>query len=615
MVLRVGGMASGMDTESIIKDLMKAERIPLDKLKQKKQTLEWQRDQYREMNLLLNDFKNLTSSTGMKKTQNYRSSGVTTSNESLVTATSSTAASQGSYNISSVSKLASAETWVTGKLNETTGETLDATKALSDVTNNSFAKDFVWTSGKVESKTLSSVTGGNTVSLGVTAGSVQAADAVKMSVKVNGVDYNVIAAGDSFDASKNQAKIDADGNITFSNSIAAGSTVKVDYISVAQNGEQYADFSITAQTSKGEIEENFLISSTDTLNQVVSKVNGSNAGVSMFFDTATNKVSLMQKETGDFTKDSNGDYTLNTASNLSISGVFAADVLKLDNTATVSKGSDAEFVINGLATTRKSNTFDMNGVSITLKGTFDSTKAVSLSVSKDTDKVYNNIKDFIDKYNTLIAAISTKTSEERYRSYTPLTDEQREQLSDKQQEQWEEKAKSGLLRRDTTLTGVLSAMRSNFSQVVTNSSTNASYNQLAEIGITTSSNYLEGGKLEIDETKLKKALAENPEAVEALFIGGSGSTSVSEQGIIHRLYNTVDKAMDQLKDRAGSAGYTNQKFAIGRQLTSVDNSITRFGDRLTQVEDRYWKQFTAMEKAMQNANSQSAYLMQQFSSY
>ncbi|MCM3787399.1 flagellar filament capping protein FliD [Domibacillus indicus] len=614
MVLRVGGMASGMDTESIIKDLMKAERIPLDKLKQKKQTLEWQRDQYREMNLLLNDFKNLTSSTGMKKTQNYRASAVTTSNESLVTATSSTAASQGSYNISSVTKLASAETWVTAKLNETAGETLDATKALSDAANNSFAKDFAWTSGKVESKTLSGVTGGNTVSLGVAAGSVQSADAVKMSVKVNGVDYNVIAPGDSFDASKNQAKIDADGNITFSNSIAAGSTVKVDYISVAQNGEQYADFSITAQTSKGEVEENFLISSTDTLNQVVSKVNGSNAGVSMFFDMATNKISLMQKETGDFTKDNNGDYTLNTASNLSISGVFATDILKLDNTAAVSKGSDAEFVINGLATTRKSNTFDMNGVSITLKGTFDSTQAISLSVSKDTDTVYNNIKDFVDKYNTLIAAISKKTSEERYRDYTPLTDEQREQLSDKQQEQWEEKAKSGLLRRDTTLTGVLSTMRSNFSQAVTNSSTNASYNQLAEIGITTSSNYLEGGKLEIDETKLKKALAENPEAVEALFIGGSGSTSVSEQGIIHRLYNTVDKAMDQLKDRAGSAGYTNQKFAIGRQLTSVDNSITRFEDRLTQVEDRYWKQFTAMEKAMQNANSQSAYLMQQFSS-
>ncbi|WP_046178164.1 flagellar filament capping protein FliD [Domibacillus tundrae] len=616
MALRIGGMASGMDTESIVKDLMKAERMPLDKLKQKKQTLEWQRDQYREMNILLQDFRNLTSSTGMKKTQNYRASAVTTSNEALVTATASTAASQGSYNISSVTKLATAETWVTVKLNGGTS-TLDASKALNDATNNSFSSGFAWVPGKVESKTLSNVAGGNSVSLGVTAGSIQAADAVKMSVKVNGVDYNVVAAGATFDTSKNQAKIDAGGNITFSNSIGAGSTVKVDYISVAQNNEKYADFSITAQSSKGEIEENILISSTDTLNQVVSKVNDSNAGVSMFFDTATNKISLMQKETGDFTKDANGDYKLNTAANLSIAGDFAKNILKLDSAdttkTTISKGSDAELVINGLATTRKSNTFDMNGVSITLKGTFDSTKAVSLSVSKDTDAVYNNIKDFVEKYNTLIAAISTKTSEERYRSYTPLTDDQREQLSDKQQEQWEEKAKSGLLRRDTALTGVLSAMRSNFSQPVTNSNTNANYNQLAEIGITTSKNYLEGGKLEIDETKLKKALAENPDAVEALFIGGSGSTAVGEQGIIHRLYDTAGKTMDQLKERAGSMGATNQKFAIGRQLSGIDSSIIRFENRLTQVEDRYWKQFTAMEKAMQNANSQSSYLMQQFS--
>ncbi|MET1032016.1 flagellar cap protein FliD N-terminal domain-containing protein, partial [Domibacillus tundrae] len=69
MVLRVGGLASGMDIESIVKNVMTAERMPLDKLKQKKQTLEWQRDQYREMNILLQDFLNLTSSTGMKKTQ------------------------------------------------------------------------------------------------------------------------------------------------------------------------------------------------------------------------------------------------------------------------------------------------------------------------------------------------------------------------------------------------------------------------------------------------------------------------------------------------------------------------------------------------------------------
>ena len=79
--------------------------------------------------------------------------------------------------------------------------------------------------------------------------------------------------------------------------------------------------------------------------------------------------------------------------------------------------------------------------------------------NNDSSKVFENVKNFITKYNELIDKIQTKTSEERYRNYTPLTDAQREQLSDKQQEQWEEKAKSGLLRNDSILTNLLTKMR------------------------------------------------------------------------------------------------------------------------------------------------------------
>ncbi|WP_052712146.1 flagellar filament capping protein FliD [Domibacillus indicus] len=610
MVLRVGGMASGMDTESIIKDLMKAERMPLDKLKQKKQTLEWQRDQYREMNILLQDFRSLVSSTGMKRTQNYRASAAASSNEGLVTATASTAATPGSYNISNVT-LAKAETWVTASLKA--GGGLDASKSFTD-SSNAFDGAFWDTvdnvnvkNGKVGSVTLKG--NGSTTGLNVGATDIKIDAAADMSVKVNGVTYKVVSEAPAED---DQVQITSTGDLIFKTPVAADASIKVDYITNSST-EKYTNFSINTFSSTGENIENFLVSSTDSLNSVISKVNVSKAGVTLFYDSVTGKMSMTQKETGSHNPSGGG--------NISVTGLFATSVLKLDVTNAdpadpdkpkLIQGTDASVTINGLTTTRKSNTFEMNGVTFTLKKE-STTETASLNVTKDTDQVYNNIKDFVEKYNTLIAAISKKTSEERYRSYTPLTDDQREQLSDKQQEQWEEKAKSGLLRRDTVLSGVLTSMRSNFSQAVINSSTNAAYNQLAEIGITTSKNYLEGGKLEIDETKLKKALAENPEAVEALFIGGGDSTSVSEQGIIHRLYDTVGKTMDQLKERAGSAGYTNQKFAIGRQLTDIDSSISRFEDRLLQVEDRYWKQFTAMEKAMQQANSQSAYLMQQFS--
>ncbi|OES46186.1 hypothetical protein BA724_16070 [Domibacillus iocasae] len=606
-MLRVGGMASGMDTESIVKDLMKAERMPLDKLKQKKQTLEWQRDQYREMNILLQDFRNLTSISGMLHTKNYRASAVTSSNESVVSATVSTAASQGSFSITSISSLAKAENWVSAAV---TADTTQTFKAQGLTTG--------WKEGVAASQTITMPSTGSaklTLGSGETIANTTGEQWEDMTVTVNGTAYTVVDP-DGTAPTDGQVKINpSDGTLTFGGTApAANASIKVNFVKTATAaGEKYTSFQIETKGSGATAaKETILVNDSENINQVINKVNSSSAGVSMLYDSFTKKISMMQKETGNF--NSGGR-------NITITGDFATiNILKLSTgDATATEGANAKFTINGLDTERPSNTFEMNGVTFTLKSTLnsgtasDAGAAVSVSVSKDTDTVYNNIKDFVEKYNTLIAAISAKTNEARYRSYTPLTDDQREQLSDKQQEQWEEKAKSGLLRRDTALTGVLSAMRSNFSQSVTNSNTNADYNQLAEIGITTTKNYREGGKLEIDETKLKKALAENPEAVEALFTGGSSKSPVSEQGIIHRLNATAKKTMDVLQERAGTTSSTNQKFAIGRQLSDVDDSITRFEDRLLQVEDRYWKQFTAMEKAMQNANSQSAYLMQQFS--
>ncbi|MCI2252980.1 flagellar filament capping protein FliD [Domibacillus sp. PGB-M46] len=696
MVLRVGGMASGMDTESIIKDLMKAERIPLDKLKQKKQTLEWQRDDYRAMNTLLLDFR--TELTQMKLTSKYRSSSVTTSNESRVTATAATSAAQASYSISEVEQLASAAYRVGSSVSSSPSTPVvkvDASKTLESQKASSL-NSLTWQQGAVGSQSITS-TGGNSVDFKLNAGEAIKEDSLvtpaeekfskTMFVSVDGKKFKVVT--DAPTAGQNEVQYDpTSGKLNFaSGELAANATVKVDYVTnkrvqqttltaavstfqldrkeinqadfklkvgvdtfsiesattnekgervaqlssgkgtvnlttglvtfsgtpipkdtviTAEFNQNYSDLSIKSYTSKGEVTENFFIQSSDSLNQVISRVNNSNAGVSLVYDSFSDKMSITRKETGNY----NG---LETDKEMQISGGFDSGVLHLSNAAEAG-GENAKFTINGLKTERQSNTFEMSGVSITLKTEFTTADGpVNLSVSKDSNAIYDNIKGFIDKYNTLIVAISKKTSEERYRTYTPLTDDQREQLSDKQQEQWEEKAKSGLLRRDPLLTGVLNSMRSNFSQPVSNSETSAMYQQLATIGITTTANYLEGGKLEINEAKLKEAINTNPNAVEALFRGGSDSSSVGEKGIIHRLYETVNGTMDKLKERAGNSFSTSQQFTLGRQLSTIDNSIDRFEDRLIQVEDRYWKQFTAMEKAMQQANSQSSYLMQQFS--
>jgi flagellar hook-associated protein 2 len=180
-------------------------------------------------------------------------------------------------------------------------------------------------------------------------------------------------------------------------------------------------------------------------------------------------------------------------------------------------------------------------------------------------------------------------------------------MDEKNIERWEEKAKSGTLRGDSILSGALNQMREDLYTAVSGIT---GITQLTQIGITTSDNYRDGGKLEIDPDKLKVALTENPNAVFEIF--SKKGTKSSENGLGVRLRETIETTMKNIEKRAGKEISVNHSFTLGRTLNNIENQIYRFEDRLMKVEDRYWRQFTAMEKAIQRANSQSMYLMQQF---
>jgi flagellar hook-associated protein 2 len=686
--MRIGGLASGMDIDSIVSDLMKAERIPLDKLKQEKQILEWKRDDYREINTLLLDFR--SELTQMKLSSNYKARTTTSTNEDLLTATANSSATQGSYNISNVTQLASAATLVNGGGISSDGTNkIDASSGLF-AQNSKFANSstttsppFPWREGAVENKSIT-VESDGTKELSL---SLDAIDKSALNVKVDGKTYKVVT--DNTSLADGEVYLDeANNRLEFGGTgLKKGSVVKAEFITqdkteskklsaatdewqlergslqslsafkindieytitddsannkfnivdpadatniigsinketgkVTFTSEQavdtkfeatytqnYTSFSLGAHTSKGETSETFIVKGNQSLNQVMDKVNKSNVGLSMMYDSFKDQVTLTRTETGDF--NTNG-----TGREITTSGDFINTLLKFGTTEGASEngGENARFTINGLENTeRTSNTFTMSGVTFTLKQTF-TTGSASISVNNDTNQVFENIKGFVEKYNELIDKIKDKTTEEYYRSYKPLTEQQKESLSEKQQEKWTEMARSGLLRRDPILNNVLSKMRMDFYQPVDNANVSPLFNQLTAIGIKTTSSYLEGGKLEINETELKKAIEEDPESIYNLFTG-EGSTE-SQKGIINRLYDTVNITKDKLEKKAGDAFSTNQQFAIGRDLDNVGDSIDRFEDRMKQVEDRYWRQFTAMEKAIQRANQQSAYLMQQFS--
>jgi flagellar hook-associated protein 2 len=209
----------------------------------------------------------------------------------------------------------------------------------------------------------------------------------------------------------------------------------------------------------------------------------------------------------------------------------------------------------------------------------------------------------------VIEKINGKLTEERFRNFPPLTDEQKEEMTEKQIELWEEKAKSGLLRGDAILTSGLNQMRLDLYSPVAGDALKG-FKQLTDIGISTTANYLDRGKLTIDENKLREKIQENPEAIYKLFM--SDGESYNDKGIARRLRDSLKGMMTKIKDKAGTSLSTNDQFTIGKNLKDLDNRINAFQDRLIQIESRYYRQFTAMEQAIQRANQQSAYLMQLF---
>ena len=181
-------------------------------------------------------------------------------------------------------------------------------------------------------------------------------------------------------------------------------------------------------------------------------------------------------------------------------------------------------------------------------------------------------------------------------------------MKEKEIELWEEKAMSGTLKNDPIISSMLSQMRT----ALMGSIGGDGEQTLKAIGITPSTNYMDNGKLVIDEAVLRAAIADDPDKVHQLFSKGADADVVGDQGFARRLRGIVQATESKITERAGKASSTNDNFTIGRSLIDMDKQITRFEDRLKMTEDRLWRQFTAMEVAIQKANAQSASLMNAF---
>ncbi|MEW9502251.1 flagellar filament capping protein FliD [Jeotgalibacillus marinus] len=678
--IRFSGIASGLDTEAIIQNLMRVERMPLDRIKQDKQVLQWKMDSYRAVNTQLSTFRSDSLLT-MRMESTFLSKTVTSSDSSKVTATALASVGNISYVLDKVSQLA---TSATNSSSEPIGTGIDLTKSL--YSQRDALEGITWKStscgnGDGVSETIEVTSATSTAQLKkLTSGGEIQFEGQEPTIVVtdkNGTETEYEVVTDLDELEEGAVYINpTTGEMTFGDELSEGSTIDASYdymqndtfrtdgtptdtlqlrqqgedsletltvrdYTVSEDGErtysnerefkrvddindleegkffvdddgkitfyeelpentevnaqysyQYAEANMTIHQEGGPVETTFKFDAGTSLEDVINEVNKSDSGVSMFFDEATGKISVTRTETGSFNEDGR---------EMEFGGFFS-EAFKLDS-LNEKGGTNAEFTINGLETTRTSNEFTIEGMDISLKSTFSD--PVTIQASNNTEDAFDAIVQFVNEYNALIAGLNGQLQEGVNRDYKPLTDEQRAEMTQEEIEKWEEEARSGILRNDQYLSSVVEGMRTDFYNAV---NSDGAFSQLAQIGITTTANYLDGGKLEINEEKLREALKDDPESVYELFT----SDDEAAPGIEKKLNDTVSATMELLTRHAGSGLGSNNDFTMGRNLDAIDKQISDWERRLQVTEDRHWAQFTGFEVAMQQQNDQLNYLLAQF---
>lgn len=371
--------------------------------------------------------------------------------------------------------------------------------------------------------------------------------------------------------------------------------------------EKLKDFSINGVAISG-------LTKDTTVNQLMAMINENDEiGVKASYIAGTNQFSLTATETGSGRK-------------IELGGM-AENIFGSTNADNNRDGQDAQILVsygNGVETTVTSstNSFDLEGLTVTVSGTFgfnsdgtvDRSQSVTFSAAADADAVTERVKKFVEDYNALVKEINSQITTKPDSSYAPLTDAQKEEMDDKSIENWEKKAKQGLLFGDTTLRDLSSSIQGVLTDLM---GSGVSYDDLEKIGITISDDYTDGGTLSFDETKFKAAMTSDPDLVSNIFTGGGevkkGLISIVEDTLTpyatrwsYKNGGSYGSLIEEAGSEKISLSLTNNQ--IYTQLQEMQDAIDRLNDQLKTEQDRYISQFTQMETLISQMNSQSGYL-------
>ena len=363
---------------------------------------------------------------------------------------------------------------------------------------------------------------------------------------------------------------------------------------------------------------------TADFSTLADKIDGQ-AGLTATYDSTTGKFSL---------KNNAGDVILTGGDNLGSAlvskiGIAETEASKQGKEAAGQlhtwAGTNASVTIDGKTYDNDTNKLTVAGVTYNFLDVTKGAKA-TVSVSQDTDKIVDYVKSFVDDYNKLLDSLNEKLAEKKYSDYKPLSKRQEDEMTEKQIEKWNEKAKSGLLYHNSTIRDLVSAMREAIYTKV--DAVDSEYNSLSAIGITSTNTK---GHLTLDTDKLKKALAADPDCVYQLFASDqdssyiAGSTNKNKitnsqkredyanTGVANRLYNVMTNYMDKISDIAGTSKETDDQSYLGKLITGMKTRMSTFKTQMTAYENKLFKRYDAMEVALSRISMQLSYITNSFS--
>lgn len=620
-ISRITGIVSGLDTDSLVEDLMEAEEINLNKLEQEKTYLEWEQEAYREV---INDitafqdtYFNYTSATNLLSASTFNSNAVEFIDESLSSYLSVSAnadAAQGNYTISNITVATTASTESSASLSaEVRADSINAGIVI-DSSNNQFNitfndvtltinlatgtyTDLTDLQAEVQSQVDDAVGSGNiTVNLD---GDASSGQLVFTTDTTNEMTLSPDSDSDALDT-LGFSDVNLSNRVDLNSNLADISDNFATALSV-DGSEDDISFTINGET--------FTFTSTTTsLEEIIETVNDSDAGVEITYDELNDQFTIETDDTGSAQKIEFSDLTGNLLESLQFD--TSQTYYGSDATLEYDDGSGSQTI------TRASNKFSFNGITINLKE--DYTGEIDFSIESSSDQVMETITAFVEDYNALIEDINSRLDEERDYDYEPLTDEEEEEMSEDEIEKWNEKAKTGILADDSTLTNMVSKMRTALYDSVEGAGIS-----LYEIGITTSDEYEDQGKLVIDEDALAEAIESDPEAVTELFT--ASGDDYDSNGLSQRLDDIMDSNVSTSMNENGYNGTLLELAGIENDDTEYDNSLTEQieelkeeieeqKDHMSDLEDKYYNQFAAMEIAISQMDTIASYISSFFSS-